>query len=395
MLRTVKREHDEELAQPPAPLAGSPAKRAKHQQLLRGSAANTVAAVEDRSDAADSRRDTTDGAAPGLMPEAPQLPSQLPGKPPDGCLPPEPSAACVPAEASGCREGFPPSAPAGRPQAGAHRTATKSTGTGLGDMARPGACCRPGEGTSEAMRVVAGGPAAPTAVVVPASVLPVETLCLPGEPAAAGELAAQTMPDDGSGLGDAAAANDGGEDERGARRSSPARCASGASGADQPSRVQRVRAGPHTGAGRHRATRSVKDIGAEASVKPNQPPPSPANGLTAPLAEAAAAGSALATGAHLPASPAAAPGIPGVTAEHRLPSIAGAAAGPGPKKQARLCRYCRVHGIVSASLAAHRASCYFASRCCCFDCTRIGWRNEDSTEAARKRKLAAAAAPDA
>ncbi len=283
--------------------------------------------------------------------------------------------------------------------------AVDGCGGGLGVPPSPDASRQRGGEASEPRR--AREAALPAAIAVHAGELCLEMFLTPAATAAAEQAAAEACAaaeaigdDDNGRHGDPAAARGSGDHGLGARPSALAGCASDASGGgEQPTSGQRSRSGPHTGAGRQRAMRSVKDIGAEASVKTNQPPPSPANGLPAPLAEVAAAGSISVTCSQFPASTAATASEPGVTAEDGVAPSAGATAavspGPSPKKQARLCRYCRFHGIVSASSPAHSASCQFANRCFCFDCTRIGWRNGDNTAAARKRKLAAVAAPDA
>ena len=161
--------------------------------------------------------------------------------------------------------------------------------------------------------------AAPDAAAAPRSSVP----SMPAAIVAEGQVPlAQTVHDGvGSRGGDAVTSHDGGVDDRRTHSSATARSDPGDSAGHQPSGKRRDR--HPLNAGRHRAIRSVKDIGAEAFVQPDQPPLSPADCLPAPAAEVAAAGSARVTGGHDPASPAAAPGTAGVTAEHRAPPVAG------------------------------------------------------------------------
>lgn len=354
--------------------------------------------TEGPDDARDSRRrSVVEAAALALngVP-APQLPPDLPEKrkAPDSAGTPELPPQCVRAGASSGGACAALSALGDEPDAAGARAALDISGPSAGRQLQGHEDGRQLEETPQLERPLVQTPAAAAAAVdaVPPSGVP----STPAVLAAEGQAVAQTARDVVGSRGHHVATHDGGEGGCVVRRSASARGDPGTG--DQPSSGWSAQRTP-LNMGQHRATRAVKDIGAEPGAQQPDEPPSPGDDLAVPSAEATAAQAAAGSdGGRSPPSIAAAVSAAGVDAEHRAGPEPGTASTLPPSRKAQkrshMCNFCAIHGLVAVASRAHTKECQFATQCFCLQCARLGFRNRARNEATQ-RKLAAEAAKTA
>ena len=325
-------------------------------------------------------------AAPQLPPEPPnrrKAPAGAGGTPE---LPPEVMRAEA-ANGGGCATA---SGLGDEPHAAGARAALDVSGAAVGRLLQVTEISRQHEATLQPEPRAVQSPAAAASAADAVTVPPPGVQSTPAVVAAGGQQpVAQTAPDGMGSRCDHVIAHDDGEgNDSGAESSAPSCGNPGDCEAGQPSSSRTDRK-PPLNAGWHRATRAVKDIGAEPIAQPEQAP-SPGDDLPGPSAEAAAAAAAVGSESdRCPPSIAAALGAAGAPAEHQAGSELGTAPtlSPSRKPQKRVhhCNFCAIHGVVSVASRAHTRVCHFATRCFCFPCAKLGIRNRSHGEARQRR----------